>query len=62
MSWEEKLREQKQVVDELYQAVGKTGHGKLTVIFNESNGKIEVVPEMYFRNPGEFENYKKQLK
>ena len=62
MSWEEKLNEQKQVLDELYITVGKSGHGKLTVIFNQANGKIEIVPEMYIRGLDDFENLKRNMK
>jgi len=43
---------------QLYEAIGNTGHGKLTVIFNQSSGKIEITPEPTFRDAAEFEKYK----
>ena len=62
MTWEEKLKENEPILKQLYKAVGSTGHGKLTVVFSQSSGKIEITPEPTFRDAAEFEKYKAMLR
>ena len=62
MTWDEKLKENERILLQLYEAIGSNGHGKLTVVFNQSSGKIEITPEPTFRDVAEFENYKAILR
>ena len=62
MTWEDNLNEKEIMLKQLFIAIGSAGHGKLTIVFNKGNNRIDITPEPTFRDTQEFENYKAVLK
>lgn len=53
MNWDEKLRENEEILLWWYRKIGKMGHGDLTIKIEKSNNKIEIRPTLNIRTEEE---------
>ena len=44
--WNTKTKEGKIIMNEWFNKIAEVGHGKITIIFNKDNGKIDIRPEL----------------
>lgn len=48
--WKNKLEEHREILLSWYERIGEMGHGEITVKFEESNNRMEIIPVPKIRN------------
>lgn len=51
--WERKLEEHKLILLCWYERIGEMGHGEITIRFEQSSNKVEIVPMPKIRSVAE---------